>query len=164
MKKYVTYGFKKFDKSKVRIDLTCFVGKPRTAWWGSPIDAKFGWKEWCTNEYWTPGDEPIEEYFAEDNKVLWTLTEDSKILYINNVEDLDTFIDLGFIFNCNQDSDYGEWKWDFHKVLEAGYTAIELTDSYIGHYFTSYAELLINGWDCESIVVLDPSKIIPLDT
>lgn len=173
MKTYVTYGLgNKFDISKLNIDLDCFVGKPKQAWWGSPIDAKFGWKEWCEAEDWIPGDVDPEIYFNDDNKILWTLEESSKILYLDTVYDLDTFVKLKYIvldvydeydnYRCDLKILVNHYKWDFKKILDDGYTAIELTNGNIGHYFTSEVECLINGWDCESIVVLDPSKIIQI--
>ena len=56
-----------------------------------------------------------------------------------------------------------EWKWDFRRVLK-DYDAIELENSFIGHMFYSGIEVdLFNSWDCESIVVLNPDKILVLD-
>ena len=44
------------------------------------------------------------------------------------------------------------------------YDAIELENSFIGHMFYSRIEVdLFNSWDCESIVVLNPDKILVLD-
>lgn len=45
--------------------------------------------------------------------------------------------------------------------MRDGYHAIELYDASMGHRFNmTYCEHdLMSSWDCESIVVLDPSKI-----
>lgn len=167
MKTYVTYGFgNKFDTNKIHTDLTIFADKPKTAWWGSPVDAKFGWKDWCMADYWIPGDyigeEPdFDSYFSDDNKIVWTLADDSKILYINEIKDLESCLESGLIVKLREGG-YDNYRWDFNKVLSSGYTAIELTDAMIGHYFVEGIELIMNGWDCESIVVLDHTKIIPL--
>ncbi len=86
MKKYITYGLgNKFYTEKLLTDLTCEIGKPRHAWWGSPIDAEYGWKQWCENEDWFPTpisattleliSSTIEEYFSPDNAIIWTLKE-----------------------------------------------------------------------------------------
>ena len=162
MKKYITYGLgNKFYPEKLVTDLTCEIGKPYRAWWGSPIDAEYGWKEWCENEDWFPNRKSItlEEYFNSDNSIIWTLEEGTKILEINTIEDLDSFFEKGYI----KEYDSFDFKWNFYKVLEDGYSAIQLNDGYIGHYFKSRLELLMNSWDCESICVLDPSKIIILE-
>lgn len=168
MNTYVTYGLgNRFDTTKIHTDLTSFADKPKAAWWGSPVDAKFGWKDWCMKAYWIPGDYGIGEadfdsYFSDNNKILWTLVDDAKVLYINEIKDLDTCLESGLIVKLNEEG-YNRYRWDFNKVLATGYTAIELTDAMIGHYFVKDIELIMNGWDCESIVVLDPSKIIILN-
>ena len=162
---YETYGLgNKFYPNKLKIDLHCVCGKP-AGWWGSPVDAKYSWRDWCENEQWVPGGRSIEEYFSDDNKILWTLKEDTKILMINTPKDFETLRDNHYIIL--QGDEYPSYTFDFNKVLEDGYSAVQLNDGYIGHYFSRdidhRLEILMNGWDCDSIVVLDPSKIIILE-
>ena len=153
MSKYVTYGLGKFDKSKLEINLNTipFINKPMLAFWGSPIDAEFGWKEWreC-NDYCN-----IDKYFAPENTIIWKLEDDCKILDINSVEDLSIFYTKG----CIREQRKMSYEFDFKKILDDGYSAIELHDGYIGHRFLDNLEIMMNSWDCESIVVLDPDKI-----
>lgn len=44
-------------------------------------------------------------------------------------------------------------------MLEDGIVAVELMDGWIGHRFENFLEASFNTWDCESIVVLDETKI-----
>ncbi len=160
---YVTYGFGNvFDPNKLNTNLREFIGKPLKAWWGSPIDADFGWKEWCENEEFLIDNryKSLEEYFSDNNKIFWTLKDNAKVLMINNINDLNTCIESQFIYydSC----DYFRHRWDFYQILRKGYSAIQLNDAAIGHCFRSTVESIMNGWDCESIVVLDPSMIIQL--
>ena len=48
---------------------------------------------------------------------------------------------------------------DFNKLLEDNIIAVQLLDGSIGHRFITDIETMFNSWDCESIVVLDESKI-----
>ena len=155
MKTYITYGFILEDPSKIVTNLDEVINKPKKALWGSPIDAEFGWRDWCEGEDWWPGGEP--DYF--DKSFKWTLKEGSKILTINKVEDLDDIYRAGLM----RPNKYGFIALDFYRILDVGYSAVELTDGHIGHMFVNRLEDSFNSWDCESIVVLDPDAIILLD-
>lgn len=156
--KYVTYLKEgvSFDPSKIIIDLNNkhngFLFKPDRGFWGSPIDASYGWKEWCENE----------EFGSYDfNKpVYWTLTS-GKILQVgwdevNNKElsNLTKYIKPMMIGGC---CPYTILDWD--KMLEDGIVAVQLMDGCIGHCFKNILEEHFNGWDCQSIVVLDKSRL-----
>ena len=161
MKKYVTYGFgDTFIPEKLVTDLKESIGKPMSAWWGSPVDSEYGWIDWCNQEEFIPKGASFDKYFTDNNKIIWTLDESAKILEVNEVADLEDYFELGYIEDKSDEPEYKDYHWNFYKVLEAGYSAIELTDGGIGHYFHNRIELMMNSWDCESIVVLDPSKII----
>lgn len=161
-KEYCTYGFgNKFDKDKIVIDLKTrgSSNKPMSAWWGSPVDAKFGWKDWCLAEEWFPKNEDPDVYLSESNKINWTLEDSANILTISSLEDLQEYFSKGFIIarpgffmTC--------YEFDFQEILDKGYAAVELLDPTLGHLFINELELMLNSWDCESIVVLDPTKII----
>lgn len=167
---YVTYGLgTKFDIDKLQLDLTYRPDKPKKAWWGSPVDAEFGWKEWCEAEDFTTKSMPIEEYFSDKNKIVWKLKEGTKKLDIKYESDLQNLLDAGYITidDTFPVVAYPHYKFDFNKILEDGYSAIELFDSSIGHSYRDDSNwelsLLLNSWDCESIVVLDPSVIETVD-
>ena len=80
MREYVTYGINRnlFNPDRIEIHLEHGIqGKPDCAWWGSPVDAHYGWKEWCLGE-----DFHTESYFDERNKILWTFQPDTNIITI----------------------------------------------------------------------------------
>lgn len=157
MKTYITYGFVIEDINKIVTNLEESINKPKKALWGSPVDAEFGWRDWCEGEQWIPRNgrdyEDFEDYFTKSFK--WTLKEGSKILTINKVEDLNGIYRAG-LMRPNQ---YRSVALDFYRILDAGYSAVELTDGCIGHMFVNSLESSFNSWDCESIVVLDPNKV-----
>lgn len=156
MKTYITYGFVIEDPKKIVTNLDECINKPKKALWGSPVDAEFGWRDWCESEDWWPSrrNQEKEDYFNESFK--WTLKEGSKILTINKVEDLNDIYRAGLI----RPNPYGSAALDFYRILDAGYSAVELTDGYIGHMFVNRLESSFNSWDCESIVVLNPDKVV----
>ena len=149
---YVTYGFGNIiDKSKIETNLAprIYANKPLSAWWGSPINATYGWKEFCIDNKFKN-----KSYFATNNRVKWTL--DGKIFVINNEDDLQDAKDHNLM---KYYKDHNLFCFDFIKMKDNGYDAIELKAYYIGH--NPYGDLAASlwGWDCESIVVLNPNKI-----
>lgn len=172
---YVSYlnRGRTFDKDMICTDLISgSVSKPKHAWWGSPINAEFGWKEWCQMEHY--GNYDFEK------PIKWKLKEGSKILTIDDniiaeapnflLDCINTIDEKWEIRNLTpEDIKYLKAKTDctkfcyfelnFFKLREKGIDAVELMDAGIGHAFLSPLEMLFNSWDCESIVVLDDSKI-----
>ena len=149
---YVTYGFGNIiDKSKIETNLAprIYANKPLLAWWGSPVNATYGWKEFCIDNKFKN-----KSYFATNNRVKWTL--DGKIFVINNEDDLQDAKDHNLM---KYYKDHNLFCFDFIKMKDNGYDAIELKAYYIGH--NPYGDLAASlwGWDCESIVVLNPNKI-----
>lgn len=161
---YLSY-FKKsklpFDKSKIHIvfDSRPHLNKPLCAFWGSPSNAIFGWKEWCECE-----DFCLDEY-DWDNPIRWRLKPNSKILRIdiNDVKDeynsiLNKYLSINDIYKGMPFNRF-MLELDFNKILDDDIVAIELMDGSIGHRFINPIETMFNTWDCESIVVLDETKI-----
>ena len=110
MKTYITYGFNHFDKNIFGIaensTIENFLNKPQNAWWGSPVDAKFGWKEWCKSERYgilANGDKNIDY-------IKWKLNENAKLLYIKNYSDL-----LKIPFIEENIGEFSDIKIDFNK-------------------------------------------------
>lgn len=167
-----TFGFGKYvDRTKIVTVLgkPNFRSKPESAWWGSRTDATFGWKHWCEREEFRQCD--------EFDKSVWGLSDDSRILKVSR-DDLEILkyivetknyseyypIDVEKHLNCimNGDSIFGSYAIDFEKIKSDGYDAVELMDGTIGHGFYDLMSVLtcFNGWDCESIVILSPEKIV----
>ena len=174
--KYVTYlepdKLKEFRHSCILTHLgSSGLGtKPISAWWGSPIDANFGWKEWCESEDF--GD------YDFNNPIYWKLEEGCKVFQIdwedvqlNKSNTLLKYVkfkdwreedlkDMPIEAKINTlESSYDDPTIDFVKMLDDGIVAVELLDSCIGHSFINNLEISFNSWDCESIVVLDSKYI-----
>jgi hypothetical protein len=72
LEKYIHYGHKFFDRSLFNpIKNQLFGGvKPSGGLWASPINAEFGWKEWCKAEDF--------QDIKESNSFTFVLTENAK--------------------------------------------------------------------------------------
>jgi len=154
---YVKYWYnhgEPFDTNKIQIELgnpEFQWGKPDLGFWGSPINASYGWKEWC-----------IAEGFGDydwNNPIYFRLKSNSTILKIDR-EDLNDDV-LGKYVILDEKMYYAihreRYFLDYNKIVEDGIDAVELMDDRIGHLFfhDNAYEQIFYGWDCESIVVLN---------
>lgn len=173
-----TFGFgTKIDKSKIVTILgePSFRSKPKRAWWGSRTDTEYGWKHWCEDNCYRTCE--------ESNKSVWGLEVGSKILKVSR-DDLEilNYIVEGDISispikyqpidvekhikainnRIYDESHFSSYAIDFNKIKDDGYDAVELMDANIGHGIYDMRSVLtcFNCWDCESIVILNPEKII----
>lgn len=165
---YISYLRKEkqpFDKDKIITILDgtpSAINKPHKAFWGSPINAEFGWKEWCySNEMW------IDEY-DWSNPVVWKLQTGSKILKVDSLDVMSAersclkkYLANPFPTEIRFSNPYFMSVLNFELMYEDGITAVQLMNPSIGHMFWNDYELesMFNSWDCESIVVLDKAKI-----
>ena len=126
----------------------CWV-KPKGGLWASRKNASFGWKNWCA----------IEEFREcnEDCSFEFVMKDESKIAIISTPSQLSR---LPCIKNSRVSSCY---LIDFEKCVRLGIDAIELC-----WYGDEYADIAsgdlhfeLYGWDCDSIVVLNPNAVIP---
>lgn len=152
MIKYVTYGITKESFSKTifynenRMTLPC---KPLYGLWGSRVDAKYGWKDWCA-------DSGFREC-SNVNKMEFVLTKDSKILEVHREADI-----LPYIVSCSPQINYRPFQRhedrstsimdgiNFDKLQDEGCDGLELFIS--DSYFRLHSGVF-NTWDCDSIVV-----------
>lgn len=139
-KVYIHYGHKHFNyDSFIPIKNQCFI-KPIGGFWGSPVNTKYGWKEWAT----------INNFCEckEDNCFRFVLKKNANVITIDKLENLfllpveDTHTNLPYIF------------LDFEKITNAGYDAIEVN---ITKDIRLYRALY--GWDCDSILILNPDVV-----
>ena len=147
-----------FNLEKIITDLHSerVINKPNKAWWGSSENAEYGWKEWCIdNEFGN---------YDWEHPIRWMLVPGTNIyrIYKPDVSTGSGIKHLERYLKVFGSQDYGSHYLDFEKMLENDIHAVELMDAGIGHYFINRYEMMFNCWDCESIVVLDPSKIILL--
>lgn len=139
-RKYIHYGADKFDPNKfleIKNQDSCFTKPKCGGLWVSPVNAKYGWKEWCNDENF---------HHSDFNKsFIFSLKENVKICVLRDSYDLKKLPKLkSEIFNS--------WYLiDFEKAKEK-YDAIEF---YVNDdlYFKLY------GWDCNCVLVLNKECI-----
>jgi hypothetical protein len=137
----IHYGHDKFDITKFdKIENTNWI-KPKGGLWASPINSKWGWKDWCESENYC------------DLSCYFIFNYSGNILVINSKNSLNKLpfynpdISYKFIFAI-----------DFEK-LSKEYDAILLTEQGQKETHFSLPKNLC-GWDCESICIFNPKGII----
>lgn len=142
-KRYIHYGSKSFMRhafSPIR-NCPCFT-KPYGGLWASPVDAEYGWKEWCDHEM-----------FREcrmDNSFTFALSPGARVLRINSVNGLDSLPQV--------EDEFKPSHWyvlDFEKLLAEGYDAVEVSITADPRLY-----MALYGWDCDSILVMNPEVIV----
>ena len=146
---YIHYGSKKFDTERFTPIQNCYPrNKPIGGLWASDVNAPFGWKKWCEGEQYRT------KHYTESNCFRFQLSGNAKILVLTCEEEVGALPQLG-------DKDIVGYKPDFEKIMAMGYDVIDyrLSDDISGIgklYWCLY------GWDCDSILVLNPNVIIPI--
>lgn len=137
MKTYIHYGSAAFDPEKFNPPMNRPNGnKPLGGLWASPEGSAMSWKEWCLAEDFRVGD--LAESFR------FSLVESAKILHVYGRDDIDPLLN-------RQD---GALFFDFEGLMRQGYDAVE--------YHIESAWQTLYGWDCDSILVLNPDVIVPI--
>ena len=178
---YLRYESGEFDRDKISTDLSLekvFDNKPDKAWWGSPIDANFGWKEWCekNHEESVNLDNPIKWKF-EDNCKIITLNYDELVLEKDNLlleyiiikrkiyslGRLDIIVDATAeekidIIKKKSSLYHVECQLNYEKLLQDGIVGVEIL--YRPDKHTNKLERAFTSWLCESIIVLYDKKIV----
>lgn len=140
-KTYVHYGNSKFDINKFSaIRNRGVFPKPFGGLWASPVDAEFGWIQWCEQEDFA--------HYKSDNKFQFKLSDNARVLEIHSVEQMRTLIteDMYIVR-------FGVYVLDFEKLTHE-YDAIELFISETPSLYNNFY-----GWDCDSILILNPNVI-----
>ena len=140
MEQYIHYGHKAFSTEKFqRIKNAPMFPKPNGGLWASPINAKYGWRDWCEAENFR--DCNSEESF------LFSLKDGAKVYHIRSMQDVKS---MPLINN-------GITTWytpDFEKMLSNGWGAIELHLSECGALYWA-----LYGWDCDCILIMNKDII-----
>lgn len=140
---YIHYGDDNFDINKfIPISNRSEATKPFGGFWGSRKNTDFSWKEWCTEI----------DLKSKDltKKIQFSLSNGAKILVINNIKLLDKLPQ-------NEENHIVNKLFvtlDFEK-LSKQYDAIEVLISEDERLYE-----LLYGWDCDSILVMNPNVII----
>lgn len=147
---YIHYGAMEFEPTKgfpIK-NRECFT-KPTGGLWASRKSATFGWRDWCHREDY--------DFCELEKSFEFTLKDTSRVISISNLEHL---------HNLPKKETLWGWTYniDFEECLYLGIDAIELC-----WYGSEYKDVArddlhfdLYGWDCESIVVLNPNIVIPL--
>ena len=144
-KRYIHYGDTAFDESKFQaISNSPFLPKPSGGFWASPVDAPYGWATWCKRAEF--GD------CRPENSFTFTLREDARVLILRHKCDLDDLPKVETPFKISS-----MVLLDFESIQKKGWDAVEVDMS--GGMFELHHPLY--GWGCDSIVVFNPSVIIP---
>ena len=129
----IHYGSASFDPARFsKPTHSDGINKPRGGYWCSPINSKYGWREWVRDN--------MDEWQTD---VHHTATIRGNGLIINKREDYTG------PFASRGSSEQWDWDW-----IIAHYDFIWLT--YEGE---CDCHMSLYGWDCESIVVLNPAAI-----
>ena len=108
--------------------------KPKGGLWASPVNSRYGWKEWCADNDFGYFDTKFEFTYSGN-----TLVVESESDLIGLPVDPDMRL-LGFL--------------NFEELARSGIDAIFLTEE--GEHATRFSEPGLYGWDCESILVMNP--------
>lgn len=142
------YGNEEWDSTKFvepkNCD-SCWCIKPNGGLWASPVESKWGWKDWCDSEDFRE----CITYFD------FSLKPGASVYVIDSYQDLEKFkyINPGFHeFLCSIDFESAKTEYD----------AILLTDK--GEQETRLSQpLSLYGWDCESLLVLNKDVIVDVE-
>ena len=135
----IHYGSDKFIPEKVLPVKNDSWVKPNRegGLWTSPVDSKWGWKDWNDCEQFRDCD--------ERNSFTVRLKSDAKIFVIDSLEDLK---------NSPLRDGYSKRVLDFEFIAQ-NYDAIWLTEKGQNETHLSYP-IDLYGWDCETVLILNP--------
>lgn len=142
MEKYIHYGSKKFEKDHFTdISNHPYMTKPFGGLWASRVNAIYGWKDWCDSSEFRK--------CKEENSFSFVLSENARVLYINSVEDLEGLPEVRS--NSGFPSSFKTLNFE---ELKKNYDAIEVNISWDRELY-----FLLYGWDCDSILIMNPDII-----
>ena len=147
LQKYIHYGCSQYDKYQfVDVSNKDYFNKPNGGLWASPVDARYGWKQWCNDENFRECN--------EKNSFTFMLSPTANIFHINCKDDVLRLPQIEY--SMMRSNIYP----DFEKIKESGVDAIQFNLSNDkegsfdeGLYFALY------GWDCDSILILNKEAI-----
>jgi len=136
--KLITYGCgNKFNSRKFKPIKNIRHVKPEGGLWASPVNSTYGWREWCKDENFGDFSSSFEFEFT------------GNIFVIDRREDA---------FRMPWLTYFGSIEYsDFEEMVLRGYDAIWLTNK--GQVETRFGRPSLYGWDCESVLIMNPSCI-----
>lgn len=134
----IHYGSTRFEPRKFTPVCDRHFVKPNGGLWASPVDSKWGWKQWCESE----------GFRLAALKLSFTFTFRGSLFVIDSAEDMNRLPWIDSL-HCPL----------FEPLQFCGYDAIHLTVK--GERETRFSHpRSLYGWDCESVLILNPSCII----
>lgn len=121
------------------------------------FDPSYGWKQWCEAEDFASCE--------KSNSFEFTMKDPSKVAVIRNKTDFLKLPTVASDYLLKRAEDLGTNVprfIDFEECLRRGIDAVELCwfgDEYDGRD-SDYMNYIMLGWDCDSIVVLNPEAVI----
>ena len=143
--RYIHYGNDKFEINRFEVisNDSRIPTKPYGGFWASRVDSNYSWKIYCIKQGY---DIDLNKY------IIFSIDDKARILSINNCKQLEDLPKLDDKRRGYRDNLYT--KLDFER-LSKKYDAIEV---FIGETDELYFQLF--GWDCESILIMNPQIII----
>lgn len=142
-KKYIHYGHRVFDRETFRpIRNALTFTKPYGGFWASPVDAVFGWKEWCDRENFRE--------CRKNRSFTFTLSENARVITIASMDGLKALAQV--------EDELSPMDWvllDFEELRSQGWDAIEVSLTADPRLYWA-----LYGWDCDSILILNPDVIV----
>lgn len=142
---FAHYGHERFVK-----ELFCpVVNEPGwikpafgTGFYASDVDSEYGWKQWVEDEQFH-----LDKYLS--SFFLFKVKEDARIFHLRTLEDMCNAPEAPNPFGLK-----GHYLIDFEKLSQY-YDAID-------YYETSELHYPLYGWDCDTLLVMNPDIIIPI--
>jgi hypothetical protein len=153
VREYIHYGHDSF-RSELFVPIRNheMFTKPHGGLWASAVNAPFGWKEWTERENFRKGSYTCSFRFR--------LKDEAKVCHIYRIRDLKGLPQVDNEFNLT-------WcMLDFEKMLSDGWDAIELhlsEEDMTGVGFLEGLYWQLYGWDCDSILVMNPDVIMEVE-
>lgn len=138
----IHYGADTYDPAKFKPVQNRNHVKPYGGLWASPVNAEYGWREWCLGE----------DFQVESLDQSFTFWYEGNVLIVNSHADM-----AKMYWRRVGSMDYP----DYERMVRGGVDAIYLTDR--GQQETRYSFPLgtrdLYGWDCESVLIMNPEEI-----
>lgn len=147
MSEYIHYGNTEFDAKRMFPITNAYFTKPNGGFWASPVDAQYGWKQWCE-------DENFREC-CEENSFRFHLKDNANVVHIMSSDDLEELPKQKKVFP-------GWVMLDYEEICRHGIDAIELHLSEEKKPKKGGMSLhrALYGWDCDSILILNPDIVV----
>lgn len=148
MKKYIHYGHTYFDIELFKpMQNNPMFTKPSGGLWGSPIDATYGWKDWCRDNEFREID--------KNDCFEFQICSEANVLHLYSIDDVDKLPkQKGLTIGSMEYLDFEQIKIDGYDAIELHLSEDRSSDCLYGLYYVLY------GWDCDSILVMNPNCIV----